>query len=282
ARASVAKSTAAAAATLAKTLLLMDRSPLETDERADTRIGIAEHVAPERALGADEHLPPLAAEACVDLLPRFVIRGAVILVVELPIRSFERPERGLPGYSREHAACANAVPEHAPIRTPVAEHMAVVGQPVAVDPVNVPTVLPLRELQRRRQIGAELRERDTRRQSRITEPQVVGPGSVLAGVLEIDGHWQGIAEHELRRERCGLVAEVATRCRAGIVESRGIEERLDELAQRVLTLAAAVLHDATHTDRPARKRLDGQMQARHSRLARGGAAAEGDVGGLTG
>ena len=76
---------------------------------------------------------------------------------------------------------------------------------------------------------------------------------VLAGVLEVHGDGQRVAEHELRRERRDLVAELAVRPGPVLSLPDGIEERVEELAERVLALAAAVLHDAAHADRPTRR-----------------------------
>ena len=59
-----------------------------------------------------------------------------------------------------------------------------------------------------------------------------------------------------------------------------IEERIEQIAERVAALAAAVLHDAPDAERPARQRLDRQMQAGEPRLADGRAAFERDVGGF--
>ena len=46
---------------------------LETDESAEARVGVAEHVAAERELGADEQLPQRPAVARVDLARRLVV-----------------------------------------------------------------------------------------------------------------------------------------------------------------------------------------------------------------
>ena len=125
-------------------VLLMDRSRLETDERAEARVRFAEDVAAERELRTDEQLLPRPAVTRVDLSRRLVVVAAVILVVELPIRGLRSsPNVGSHVDAREHAACADAVAEHAPIGAPVAEHAPFVAQAVAVDVMDVPAVLPL-------------------------------------------------------------------------------------------------------------------------------------------
>src|SRR5688572_29024619 len=185
---------------------------LEADEDADSRIRFAEHVLADGHLAADEHLVPRPAVACVELSRGLVIDAGVVLVVEQPVGCFEgAAEDALDIQTREGAARSDAVAEHPPIGSPVTDDVTLVGQAVLIDVVNVPTVLPLRELERCGEPLPELRERDAGGQRGVAESEVVQSRRIFAGVLQVDGERQRVADDELRRQGRHLIAEFCGR-----------------------------------------------------------------------
>src|SRR5918993_5444352 len=146
---------------------------LKADEGTDARVGLAEHVLPRGDFAADQQLVPRAAVAGIELPSSLVVTARVIFVVELPIRRLDRAAAAeLEAHARKSATRADAVVQQAPVAPPMTENVAFMTQAVAVDVVYVPSVLPLRELERCGEAFAELRKRNACGQSRVAEPDV--------------------------------------------------------------------------------------------------------------
>src|SRR5947207_10549005 len=64
----------------------------------------------------------------------------------------------------------------------MADHAAVVAQPVLINVVLVPRVLPLADLERQRKPPLDLRQLDAGRERRIAEAQAVVGRRVFAGI----------------------------------------------------------------------------------------------------
>src|SRR3970282_1821217 len=150
------------------------------------------------------------------------------------------------------------------------DYVAFVAQTVLVDVVDIPPVLPLAELDGELEAPTERRKVHTARECGVAQAHVAVLRRVLARELQVN-HKRHLAGHqEARRDRRGLIAEVARRAR--IVLLVRTKERVEKIAERILARAAAVLHDAVEADGPAGYRLERQGHARQAGSAgRGGA-----------
>ena len=199
--------------------------------------------------------------AQIEVRSRDVGLIGVELVVQAAVGAFDQAaELRLPRDLDHPAPRARFIAEHAPVAAPVADHVIFVAQTVLIDTVSVPGVLPLADFELQRQVLAEQREIEARGQRGIAEPQVAEGRCVFAGVFEVDRERGRPLENEARGQRSDLVPELLI-----VVVARRIEEGFEQIGERIGSISAAVLHDATHAERPARERRD--RQDAHRRFA---------------
>src|SRR5689334_9493043 len=116
----------------------------------------------------------MPAVANVDEVRALVNGAGVGLVVERAIRGFDVGAAArAKADAGEPAACADVVAGHSPVGTPMTDHSAVVAQPVLIDVMYVPGVLPLADLEGQRESPFDLRQLDAGGERRISEPKTV-------------------------------------------------------------------------------------------------------------
>src|SRR5438045_2461246 len=164
-------------------------SPSISNEHAESAERFTEAVAPRVGLAADGELSPAPAVTHIGEVGALVGDAAVSLVLECPVRGFDLGAAArAKADARKPAARPDVVAGHAPVAAPMADHPAVVAQPVLINVVLVPRVLPLADLERQRKPPLDLRQLDAGRERRIAEAQAVVGRRVFAGILEIDRH----------------------------------------------------------------------------------------------
>ena len=170
-----------------------------------------------------------------------------------------------------------ASPGSALVADPVAQHVPVIREPVTVDMVHVPAVLPFRGLVGEVEPAPQPREMDARRQRRIAQQVVATPRGILAAVFEVDGERRAAREDEAAGDGGELVAEfLASEPVLSKLDGR-TKARRTSRDRGATALAAAELHQAVDAQRPPVRRLDRPVHAEHFRPAGGEAVAERDA-----